>query len=242
MRIILLAVFFFCCGSSIHSQQLVYFPADDGVIVYADLYSVNDTFPFILLFHQEGASRGEYLETAPRLNKLGFNCLAVDMRNGREMNYVRNETFHHLPDTLPSSVKTRPENDIRAAIQYISEQYTGDIILMGSSIAATLAVKVAVADSLVSAAIAFSPGEYFLPAYSLKNDLASFEKPLFVAGSRREYAYLNEMVSKLPAESFEVFQPENGEGLHGSRSLWSANSSRDEYWLALLLFLRNLRE
>ncbi len=242
MRILFLAGFFFCCGIGICSQQLVHFPADDGITVYADLYSVNDTFPFILLFHQEGASRGEYLETAPRLNKLGFNCLAVDLRNGREMNYVRNETFHHLPDTLPASVKNQPENDIRAAIRYVSELYTGDIILMGSSMSATLAVKVAGADSLVTAAIAFSPGEYFLPAYSLEEDLASFDKPLFVAGSRREYAYLKEMVSKLPAESFDVFQPENGEGLHGSRSLWGASSTRDEYWLALLLFLRNLRE
>lgn len=242
MRILFIAGYIFFCVAGIYSQQLVHFPADDGVTVYADLYNVNDTFPFILLFHQEEASRGEYLETAPRLNKLGFNCLAVDLRNGREMNYVRNETFYHLPDTLPKLVKSQAEKDIRAAVQYISEKYPGDIILMGSSMSATLALKVAGADSMVSAAIAFSPGEYFLPSYSLKQDLASFDKPLFVAGSSREYAFLKEMVSQLPAESFEVFQPENGEGLHGSRSLWKASSTRDEYWLALLLFLRNLRE
>ncbi len=225
----------------LHAQELVRFPASDGVTVFADLYYLNDTAGFVLLFHQEGSSRGEFRETAPRINKLGYNCLAVDLRSGKEMNYIRNETFNQLPDSLMARRQTGAEEDMKAAIRYVEEKYHVPVLLLGSSASATLAIKIAGSDSTVQAVIAFSPGEYFLPAYSLEQDIRDFSKPIFVTGSKREYPYLEKMFSGMPPGQYTLFQPHNGAGMHGSRSLWSNNPNRDEYWLSLLLFFRGLK-
>ena len=66
----------------------------DGLEISADLYRVSEDRAtlFIVLFHQAGWSRGEYREIAPRLNALGFHCMAVDQRSGGGVNDVANET------------------------------------------------------------------------------------------------------------------------------------------------------
>ena len=74
------------------AQLKLTFPSKDGLTTTADWYPVNSDYPIILLCHQNRFSRGEYVETAPRLNKLGFNCMAIDQRVGEEVNGVRNET------------------------------------------------------------------------------------------------------------------------------------------------------
>jgi len=64
--------------------KTITFPSHEGVTITADLYITNEdkNIPFIVLFHQAGFSRGEYREIAPKLNKLGFNCMAIDQRSG----------------------------------------------------------------------------------------------------------------------------------------------------------------
>ena len=61
----------------------------------ADLYrqSLGADAPLIVLCHQAGGSRGEYREIAPRLNKLGYQCLAIDQRAGGQVKGVVNETY-----------------------------------------------------------------------------------------------------------------------------------------------------
>lgn len=71
--------------------QTVTFETEDGLVVTADVYvSQPESAPFILLFHQAGFSRGEYRPIAPKLNELGFNCMAVDQRSGNMANGVVN--------------------------------------------------------------------------------------------------------------------------------------------------------
>src|SRR5690349_9118104 len=78
------------------SAQIVYktfiMPAPDGLTITADLYEADSTAPVILLCHQAGYSRGEFLETGKRLMKFGFTCLAIDLRSGKECNAIPNET------------------------------------------------------------------------------------------------------------------------------------------------------
>gem|GEM_PF-5977157 len=65
------------------NSQSISFKSADGILITADSYVPHTTTsPLILLFHQAGSSRGEYNEIAPRLNELGFNCIAVDLRSG----------------------------------------------------------------------------------------------------------------------------------------------------------------
>ncbi|MCK5453881.1 MAG: hypothetical protein KAJ16_05940, partial [Calditrichia bacterium] len=78
---------------SIISAETITFPSQDGLPITADLYIVHGKeAPFILLFHQAGFSRGEYLNIAPVLNELGFNAMAIDQRSGKEVNGIVNET------------------------------------------------------------------------------------------------------------------------------------------------------
>jgi len=72
------------------AYQEVEFASLDGLKVTADVYaSSNDpSKPFIILCHQARWSRGEYREIAPKLNKLGFNCMAIDQRSGDSVNDV----------------------------------------------------------------------------------------------------------------------------------------------------------
>ena len=56
------------------------FYAKDSVIITADTYFLEDIKPTVLLCHQAGYSRGEYLKTAKKLNALGFSCMAIDQR------------------------------------------------------------------------------------------------------------------------------------------------------------------
>jgi hypothetical protein len=49
------------------------------------------------------------------------------------------------------------------------------------------------------------------------------------------------MMNRIPEDSYTFFRPENP-GVHGARALWQENPSKDEYWLALLLFINNLNK
>ena len=88
------------------AQQMVTFFSSDGLTVTADLYLKDKSYPFIILFHQANFSRGEYQETAPKLMKLGYNCLAVDLRSGKEVNFIKNET------AAKAHEKNLPRNDL----------------------------------------------------------------------------------------------------------------------------------
>src|SRR6185436_15003460 len=83
------------CSVLFHSAQAqlkLAFKAKDGLNITADWYPVSSEMPIILLCHQAKSSRGEFSETALKLNKFGFNCLAIDLRSGEESNGVLNET------------------------------------------------------------------------------------------------------------------------------------------------------
>ena len=105
MKTIFTLILSFSCILS-YGQKTIEYPSKDGLKITADLYeskkSNSDTF--ILLFHQAGWSRGEYNETAPKLNNLGYTCLAVDQRSGGEVNNVTNQT--HLRAEKANKEKT----------------------------------------------------------------------------------------------------------------------------------------
>ena len=64
------------------SPDGVTFHAADGLSVSADLYSVPEARAFLVLCHRSHFHRGEYVEIAPRLAHLGYDCLAIDQRPG----------------------------------------------------------------------------------------------------------------------------------------------------------------
>ena len=97
MRLSLYFIFLFL-GLTASAQEKVSFFSEDSLNITADLYLNDYLNPFILLFHQAESSRGEFKNIAPKLMKLGYNCLAVDLRSGEKSNYIKNETAYRASE------------------------------------------------------------------------------------------------------------------------------------------------
>jgi len=125
--------------------QTITFESKDGLELTADLYMPNEKkAPFIILFHQARWSRGEYKEIAPKLTILGFNCLAVDLRSGGEVNNVRNESSISAQKAMKPTKYVDAYTDIEAAVNYVERFYAeGKIIIWGSSYSSALVLKYA---------------------------------------------------------------------------------------------------
>ena len=141
--------------------QTINFLSKDGLELTADLYiPYTNSAPLIVLFHQARWSRGEYQEIAPKLNVLGFNCMAVDLRSGGEVNGVQNASFIKAQQEMKPTRYVDAYQDIEAAVSYAKEYYaTGKVIVWGSSYSSALVLKYA-GDHLdkVDAVLSFSPG------------------------------------------------------------------------------------
>jgi dienelactone hydrolase len=210
--------------------------ARDGVTVTADHYVSSTQNPYIILLHQAGYSRGEYRETAPKLVNLGFNCLAVDLRSGNEVNFVKNETSRSANEKGKNTSYLDASPDIEAAINFVFEQTKKPITLLGSSYSASLALIEATKNFKVKAVIAFSPGEYFDEANYVKTQTAKLVVPVLALCSLTEFASMNQMLDHIPNKYLTNFKPSMGEGIHGSRALWESNPNNQEYWMAITQF------
>lgn len=223
------------------TKNTVSFFSADKLQITADEYVIDQENPYILLFHQQGSSRGEFSTIARKLCKMDYNCLAVDIRNGGSDNRVSNETVKRCRESHCSTGLTDVEGDIRSAIDYAFEKSNKPVILFGSVANGSLCLKIARENDNVRAVIAFSPGEYFLPELNIRETISDLRKPTFVSSSLADIPYVKEIVSGVSEEYLEVFEPQMGEGERGSHSLSSENENNSEYWLALLLFFKDLR-
>ncbi len=222
-------------------QHKVTFFASDSLKITADLYLKNYNYPFILLFHQNGYSRGEYVEIAGKLLNLGYNCLAVDLRTGGKVNYIRNETAFRAQEKNISCKLIDSKKDILAAIEYAGKYNKKPVILFGSSHSASLCMIVGKNNKRVNAVVAFCPGEYFEPEISVKNALQDFDKPLFVSSSENEYEYIMEMLDYDPVKTRTIYKHNESSESHGAKILWESNESSKECWMELFMFFRKIK-
>ena len=223
--------------------QTINFPSADGLEITADLYIKHDKqAPFIVLFHQAGWSRGEYLEIAPKLNELGFNCMAIDQRSGDKINDIANETHQRaVKKSLGVSfVDALP--DMYAAIAFAKKNYVGQkLIIWGSSYSSALVLKI-MGDhpDICDAGLSFAPGEYF-ERFGKGNDYITLSakhisKPIFITSAKAEKDNWWDIYEQIPTTSKTYFIP-NSEGNHGSRALWEKFDDHPEYWKALVAYL-----
>jgi dienelactone hydrolase len=239
MKHVLLLLIFL--PSLVFAQQTVTFTTTDGLTVTASLYLKDKTLPFVIAFHQASYSRGEYSETAPRLLKLGFNCLAVDLRSGNECNYIQNLTAANATQKKIASSFADAEKDILAAIAYVHTINKQNIILLGSSYSASLVLKVAKNNPLIEAVAAFSPGEYLQPKIALQPLMKQMDKTLFIGCTKTEEPYIREMLKDVHKHLITWWKPYKNPGIQGSRMLWKDSPESDNCWMALMLWLKNLK-
>jgi dienelactone hydrolase len=224
-------------------SQEVQFMTNDKVMVTADLYAPHAaTAPVIILFHQATFSRGEYLEIAPKLNAMGFNCLAVDLRSGEAVNGIENKTWKFADSLKMQTRFIDAYTDMRAALAYAKRKYPGaKIILFGSAYSASLAIKLAsdFPDG-VAGVVAFAPEDNF-SKFGWNRDIiqtsaAKIKCPVFIASSVDEKENWQKIYDAIPVQTKVAFVPSTG-GKHGAKTLWNVFPESGEFWLALKGFL-----
>ena len=226
------------------SRQTITFNSADGLPITADLYMPHSDkkTPLIVLCHQAGWSRGEYRETAPKRNKLGFNCLAIDQRSGSKINGVNNETFKQAKAASKGVEYVDAEQDIIATLKHAKANYATDkVILWGSSYSAALSLRIAGEHpDLVDGVAAFSPGEYFKQSGKsgnwIQQSAAKISDPAFITSAKKEHSAWKAMFDSIPGTNKTSFVPRTN-GNHGSRALWKKYSDSKDYWKAVEPFL-----
>jgi dienelactone hydrolase len=215
------------------------FNSNDGLKMTADLYEVDKPKGFIVLCHRSHCNRAEYRETAPRLNELGYSCLAIDQRSGMKVFGETNETKDRAKAKgLPTGyLDAKP--DIEAAIDYAYElNGKNKIILFGSSYSASLALLISTQTDKVKATIAFSPGEY-LKGVNLAGEIKSIDKPTYVTSPKAEIQQVTDVIKNVNPTLLTHFIP-TADGFHGSKTLWKEVSGHETYWTSLKLFLSSI--
>ena len=241
-------------AASLSSQTKITFPSEDGLPCSADLYLANQaaSTPFIVLFHQAGYSRGEYKDIAPRLNQLGFSCMAVDARSGGKAGGIQNETAQAAQKAGKPMGYLDALPDLLAALKYARKHYSAKyLIAWGSSYSASLVIHLAGDDpNLVNGVLAFSPGEYFrveTSAHWVEQSAAKIQSiPLFITSGPSEGDQWKGIYDAIPSASKTFFLPVETARLHGSSVLRSnlgdaefeiKNPLASMYWVAVEAFL-----
>ncbi|MEO1051842.1 MAG: alpha/beta hydrolase [Bacteroidota bacterium] len=228
------------------AKEKIKFKSKDGLEVVADLYMAHPkTAPFIVLFHQANWSRGEYQEIAPKLNAMGYNCMAVDQRSGGTVNGVKNETKVNAQKALKQTSYVDAIPDMIASIEYAKSNLSeSKLIIWGSSYSSALVLKLAgdMPDA-IDAALAFAPGEYFSgqgkPKDFVTQSAKNITKPVFITSAKNEKGSWWKIYEAIPEGQKHYFLPSSA-GNHGSRALWEKFSDSKHYWDAVTAFLESV--
>jgi dienelactone hydrolase len=220
----------------------VQLPAGDGVTITADLYApLPPTAPMIVLFHQAGYSRGEYRAIAPRLNKLGFNAMAVDARSGEAVNGVGNATAASACKLGKPTAYVDAIADLEAAVRYARTRTKSKLLVWGSSYSSALVLALG-SDLHADAVLSFSPGEYFEDQGKSSTWVADHAKrlavPVFVTSARSEATEWAPIVAAIDPKLLTTFVPTTA-GHHGSSALLQPDG--EAYWTAVTAFLKKFR-
>ena len=228
----------------------VNFQSRDGNKIYADLYASDPAAPWVLLFHQSVSSRGEFRDIAPRLQREGFNCLAVDLRWGKEdfWNHIPNKTAsksgsYEIIEKYEASESYQLQKvwpmiwgayeDMLASLRYLEERgFGGDKILLGSSFSAMLIFKLAAEEEGVNGLVAFSPAEYHPTEDRLLESWANTcSLPVYISLGKEE-GKIKESLKRTLSKTKPVFHQSNGR--HGASVLIGEEID----WPPLLKFLQ----
>jgi alpha-beta hydrolase superfamily lysophospholipase len=242
--VLLLAVFALFLQANV--KKTIEFKSLDNVIITADLYisNLDKRTPFIVLFHQASWSRGEYDGIALKLNNLGFNCMAVDLRSGGSVRGVKNLTRIDAIKKGKTTTYIDAMQDIKASLIYARKHFAkGQLIAWGSSYSAALVIKI-VGDenNLADKVISFSPGEYFTKFNKapdwIKQSAKKLRVPIFITSAKNEEKYWRPIYDVISSNK-SYYLPKNSNGHHGSRSLWGRYSDNVGYWKAVKGFLKS---
>jgi dienelactone hydrolase len=228
-------------NAQIIRKSTLCFYSVDSILITADNYRSREENPYLILIHQENSSRGVFDSIAERFVKMNFNCLAVDLRNGDKYAYVNNETAQRARQRGRIINQRTAEDDLTATIDFIYNLSNQKLILLGSSSSASMALKLAAGNEKVQAVIALSPGEFYRPDFELKDFFESLNKPLFITGNEEETNYYKPIIDTLDAPLITLYRTSEFTSVRGNRLLLNSNNLQNQYWFALLIFIKSLQ-
>jgi len=243
-RQLIVLLFIAAAGANTFAQadkNTVYLYSHDSLMLTADEYVLADTLPYLVLLHEQGSSRGEFTSIIHRFQKMNFNCLVPDLRNGGNAGFVANETAKRIRNKKYGEKAEDIEGDIRSAINYAVAKSGKPVVLVGAGANGSLTLKACKELDAVQAAIALSPGEFFRNQFIVEDTIAGIEKPVLVLSSRMEFPYMEQLLSGVDVKYKDLFTPDTHEGQRGTGALTAQNPSQSEYWLAILLFFKELK-
>jgi len=243
MKRVLLPIVMLFLVVNTYAQETIMYKSIDRVKITADLYAPHKSdATFIILFHQAGWSRGEYMETAPRLNDLGYNCMAVDQRSGGEINNVINKTKLEAEKEGKQIRYIDAYDDIVSSVKYVKINYPkAKVVVWGSSYSSALVLRIC-GDfpELVDGVLSFSPGEYFEKQGKtntfIQDGAKNISIPVFITSAKDEKIYWEKIFNAIPSKDKYSFLPDT-KGNHGSRALWKQFEDNEDYWDAVETFL-----
>lgn len=214
------------------------FLSKDSLPITADYYPCEDATKLIILMHQAGFSRAEYKDIAPRLVDSGFACVAIDLRSGKLVNQVFNETAREAERRNLKTGYIDAKQDVEAAVQHISAHTDKEIILWGSSYSASLALMVGAKMIEVSKVVAFSPGEYLSNQSTVRSAVINLNKPVYITGAAAEYDMIvRPIIGALIKAQLTEYKPQ-GQSDHGSKTLWQPGKATQTQYNKITTFLR----
>jgi pimeloyl-ACP methyl ester carboxylesterase len=190
------------------SGDLTLLVAKDKTRVYASYYrALNNNPKIAILFHQADSNRMEYEPLLSTFHIAGFDTLTVDLRSGGDKWGFENTTVKRLGK---STEYAEAYPDMEAALQYAIKRKYKEIMLVGSSYSASLAIVLASQhpDKVVAVA-AFSPGEYFPNKNWIKHAASKLNVPLFVSGATSEQQRVTEVLINTSGKDVTLSIPLN---------------------------------
>ena len=213
--------------------------AEDQVEIRGDLYALDDdegrSAPVVLLFHQAGSNRGEYVDIAQRLNANGYHALAIDQRSGGKRWGFDNETVSKLGKST-DYLAVLP--DLEAALQWKSDSgFKGKTLVWGSSYSAALVFLLAAEQPQIDGILSFSPGEYLGSRSAEVRQAAKLvRQPVLVLTPEDERDRAAQVFDVIPSKDKQLVIPERA--VHGSSMLVrERNEGADKIWPEVLAFL-----
>lgn len=223
-----------------HSKEVT-FPASDGGAVFGDLYeSAVPATAVVLMFHQANSNSIEYAPIAPRVTKMGFDCLAIDQRSGGAMFDGVNRTAKAAKG--PTGYMDA-YLDMLGALRWAENRKYERIILWGSSYSAGLVLRMAAEHPTIAAVLAFSPGEYYGHAGTAASWATRDHSPTLMAFTEGEKKDVGETLFRaLPATKGNVLVS-YPDGVHGSSTLREDRNPKGygRYWNDVEAFLNAIK-
>jgi pimeloyl-ACP methyl ester carboxylesterase len=211
----------------------VSFKATDGAMVYGTLRTpAQPNRPAMLLLHMWGSDRTSWDLFARAAASQGFMTLAIDLRGHGDARAAGANVVATAPESLVNDIL---EHDIGSAIDYLVDNGADpdNLVLVGASVGANLALAYASVDTRIQAVVLLSPGEEYRGVAVMPALDAYSHRPLMILATEGDsYSAQTAREMKSAAQSYCELRMYRGTA-HGTDILVTIQSAINQIFLWL---------